>query len=40
MANLPLISDEDATPEQKAIFDGSRALLGRVPIQRVWRPLR
>ncbi len=30
MAVLPLISDEEATPEQKAIFDGSRALLGRV----------
>lgn len=30
MAVLPLITDEDATPEQQAIFDGSRALLGRV----------
>ncbi|MBO6782826.1 MAG: hypothetical protein JJ899_06080, partial [Alphaproteobacteria bacterium] len=30
MAVLPLISDDEATPEQKAIFDGSRALFGRV----------
>ncbi len=30
MPVLPLVSDEDATPEQKAIFDGSRALFGRV----------
>jgi hypothetical protein len=31
LARIPLVSDENASPQQQVLFEGARALIGRVP---------
>lgn len=39
MATLPLLSDEDATPEARAVFDAIRKARGTDYVNNLWRAL-
>ena len=39
MATVPLLSDEDASPEARAVFDDIRAVRGTDFVNNAWRAL-